>query len=238
MNIAVIFAGGVGQRMHSGSTPKQFLKLRGKPIIVYTIEHFQDSPLIDGIIIVSLKEWIPYCEELVIRYGLTKVSAIVSGGSTGFESIGNGLQKANELYPDDSVVLIHDGVRPLINSELIKSDIEAVKKYGSAITVSEAIETIVVLNKAIVADVIDRHQCQIAKAPQCFYLRDILAGHERAVSDGFDDFIDSASLMHHYGFELHTVVGPSDNIKITTPADFFVFKAFVEARENSEIFGA
>ena len=92
MNIAVIFAGGVGQRMHSGSTPKQFLKLRGKPIIVYTIEHFQNSASIDGIILVSLEDWIPYCEELTEKYGLSKVSAIIPGGDTGFASIGNGLR--------------------------------------------------------------------------------------------------------------------------------------------------
>lgn len=238
MNIAVIFAGGVGQRMHSGSTPKQFLKLRGKPIIVYTIEHFQNSASIDGIILVSLEDWIPYCEELTEKYGLSKISAIIPGGDTGFASIGNGLRKASELYPDDSIVLIHDGVRPLIDAKLIESDIDSVKKYGSAITVSESIETIVVLNESIVSDIIDRKQCQIAKAPQCFYLKDILYYHDRAIADGFDNFIDSASLMHHYGVELHTVIGPSDNIKITTPSDFFAFKAFVELKENSEIFGA
>ena len=86
MNIAVIFAGGVGQRMHSGSTPKQFLELHGKPILVYTLEHFQRNPRIDGIILVSVEGWIDYCRELLQKFRLTKVSAIVPGGSNGYES--------------------------------------------------------------------------------------------------------------------------------------------------------
>ena len=124
MNIAVIFAGGVGQRMHSGSTPKQFLELHGKPILVYTLEHFQRNPRIDGIVLVSIEGWIDYCRDLLQKFRLTKVSAIVPGGSNGYESISNGLRKASELYPADSVVLIHDGVRPLIDQEIISKDID------------------------------------------------------------------------------------------------------------------
>ena len=237
MNIAVIFAGGVGQRMHSGSTPKQFLELHGKPILVYTLEHFQRNPRIDGIVLVSIEGWIDYCRDLLQKFGLTKVSAIVPGGSNGYESISNGLRKASELYPADSVVLIHDGVRPLIDQEIISKDIDSVLEHGSAITVSPAIETIVISKDGKADEIIDRSCCKIAKAPQCFILRDILAAHDRADAEGLTEFIDSASLMYHYGAELHMVEGPADNIKITTPADFFVFKAFVEARENLEIFG-
>ena len=238
MNSAVIFAGGVGKRMHSGSTPKQFLELQGKPILVYTLEHFQKSRDIDGIVLVSISEWIGYCSELVKRYNLTKVDAIVPGGKTGFLSIDNGLRKAHELYPWDSVVLIHDGVRPLIDASLISSCISAVREFGSAITTAPAIETIIVDDaNGDVNEIIDRSSCQIAKAPQGFILDDIFSVHQKALSEGYDDFIDSACLMHKYGVKLHSVPGPSDNIKITTPSDFYVFKAFVEARINSEIFG-
>ena len=238
MNIAVIFAGGVGKRMHSGSIPKQFLELHGKPILIYTLEHFQKSKDIDGIILVSVKEWIPYCEELALKYQLSKVAAIVPGGNTGFLSIDNGLAKAHELYPDDSIVLIHDGVRPLINKEIIAECIASVKEFGSAITTAPAIETVIIEgNERNVKEIIDRSICQIAKAPQGFILGDIFKVHQKAISDGYIDFIDSACLMHKYVKQLHAVLGPSDNIKITTPSDFYVFKAFVEARENSDIFG-
>ena len=238
MNIAIIFAGGVGQRMHSGGIPKQFLELQGKPIIVYTIEHFQRCEDIDAIILISIETWIDYCNDLIKRYGLSKVVAVIPGGNTGFESIDNGILKAKEMYSNDSIVLIHDGVRPLIDQRTIKANIASVMKYGSSITVSSAIETILKQNSHdYVEEIIDRNICQIAKAPQSFYLKDIFEAHERAKLDGIVDFIDSASLMFHYGYSLHTVVGSADNIKITTPKDFYVFKAFVEARENSEIFG-
>ena len=237
MNIAIIFAGGVGQRMHTGGIPKQFLKLHGKPIIVYTLEHFQKSLCIDAIIISLIEPWIPYCNEIVREYGLDKVVAIIPGGKTGFYSINYALEKAAELYPADSIVLIHDGVRPLIDSDLISRNIEAVKKYGSGVTASKAIETIVQAESDSIQKIINRDQCLIAKAPQSFFLRDILMFHRRAISENKDNFIDSACLMNHYGFPLYVVEGSADNIKITTPTDFFVFKAFLEAKENLEIFG-
>ena len=238
MNIALIFAGGTGQRMNTASKPKQFLELHGKPIIIYTLEHFQYHNLIDGIILVCLADWIPYCKELLEKYHIDKVAKIVPGGSNGQESIFNGLKAASEYYPEDSVVLIHDGVRPLINEQVITDDIASVKTNGSAITVSPAIETIVRKQQdGHVGDIFDRSSCEMAKAPQCFYLKDIYDVHLRARKEGKDDFIDSASIMQHYGHELSTVLGPAENIKITTPSDFYIFRAIIDARENMQIMG-
>lgn len=238
MNIAVIFAGGTGQRMNTRTKPKQFLELHGKPILVYTLEHFQRHELIDGIIVVCVQEWIPYCKELLERYCLTKVAEVVHGGDTGQTSIYHGLVCAKSIYEKNSVVLIHDGVRPLIDHDTITNAIECVKKYGSAITVSPAIETIAMKNEnGEMGKIVDRSMCQIAKAPQGFYLEDILSAHQKAREEGRADFIDSACLMRHYGHMLHTVEGPIDNIKITTPSDFYIFRALEDARENSQIFG-
>lgn len=238
MNIAVIFAGGVGKRLNSRTTPKQFLELHGKPILVYTLEHFQNHTQIDGIVLVCLEGWIDYCKELIEKYRLTKIAAIVPGGETGQGSIYNGLHKASELYPDDSIVLIHDGVRPLINAETITNAIECAKANGSAITISPAIETIVMEGKDNqIGSVVDRSKCRMAKAPQCFYLGEILEAHHKAKEEGLGDFIDSASLMRHYGHELYMVEGPTENIKITMPTDFYIFRAIIDAHENSQIFG-
>lgn len=238
MNIAIIFAGGTGQRMNTASKPKQFLELHGKPIIIYTLEHFQNHPDIDGIVLVCLESWIGYCKELLKKYHITKVQAVVPGGNSGQASIYNGLDAANTLYPDDSVVLIHDGVRPLINEQTISEDIACVHENGSAITVSPAIETIVLKQEdGHVGEIVDRSHCEMAKAPQCFYLRDIYNAHIKAKAEGLNDFIDSASIMKHYGFNLSTVVGPAENIKITTPSDFYVFRAIIDARENMQILG-
>lgn len=238
MNIAVIFAGGTGQRMNTKTLPKQFLELHGKPILVYTLEHFEKHRQIDGIVLVCVQDWLDYCEELLQKYHIKKVKAVVPGGQSGQESIRNGLNKAAELFPQDSVVLIHDGVRPLIDEETISKDIASVQQNGSAITVSPAIETIALRSDTgEVGEIIERSRCQMAKAPQCFYLKDILSAHKKAQQENRNDFIDSASLMRHYGHSLFTVEGPTENIKITTPSDFYLFRALLDARENSQIFG-
>jgi 2-C-methyl-D-erythritol 4-phosphate cytidylyltransferase len=238
MNIAVIFAGGTGQRMNVKTKPKQFLELHGKPILIYTLELFQQAPSIDGIVLVMLEKWIPYSEELIDKYRISKVKALVPGGKTGQESIFNGIKKAYSLFPKSSVVLIHDGVRPLVDVETIEKCIKYTKKVGNTITVSPAIETIALLDEnGEVGKILPRSECQLAKAPQCFMLNDIYDAHMKAIEEGNLDFIDSASLMQFYGHKLHTVQGPVENIKITTPSDFYVFRAIVDARENSQIFG-
>lgn len=237
-NVAVIFAGGTGQRMNSKTKPKQFLELHGKPILVYTIDHFQKHKEIDGIVLVILESWVEYCQELIKQFRLTKVKAVVAGGETGQESIYNGLAKAAELFGNDSIVLIHDGVRPLIDETTITNAIECVKKNGNAITVTPAIETVSMIDDdGKIVDVVDRSKCFMARAPQCFMLKDIIDAHHMAKSDDNKQFIDSASMMRYYGHDLYIVEGVVENIKITTPSDFYIFRAIVDARENSQIFG-
>lgn len=185
MNIAVIFAGGTGQRMNTASKPKQFLELHGKPIIIYTSEYFQKHSQIDGIIVVCLSSWIDYCKDLLDKYHITKVLKVVPGGKSGQESIFYGLEAAHQISNDKkAIVLIHDGVRPLINEALITNCITAVKESGSAITVSPAIETILIKNAdGNIGNILKRSECEMAKAPQCFYLNDIykchLKGHKK-----------------------------------------------------------
>lgn len=239
MNIAVIFAGGTGQRMNTASKPKQFLELHGKPIIIYTLEYFQNHYQIDGIVVVCLSSWIEYCKDLLQKYHITKVLKVVHGGNSGQESIFNGLEAAHQISNDkNSIVLIHDGVRPLINEALITNCIASVKESGSAITVSPAIETILIKNAdGNIGNILKRSECEMAKAPQCFYLNDIYKCHLMAQKDEKRDFIDSASLMQYYGYRLNAVEGPMENIKITTPADFYIFRAIMDARENLQILG-
>ena len=237
-NVAVIFAGGTGQRMNTRTKPKQFLELHGKPVLVYTLEQFQQHKMIDGIVLVMLESWIDHCWELAELYRLDKVKAIVQGGETCQASIFCGLTKASELYGEDSVVLIHDGVRPLIDEGTITKAIECARQHGSAITVSPAVETVTVRDgEGVVGQIIDRSRCQLAKAPQCFRLGEILCAHRRAREEGKNDYIDSASLMRSYGHTLYTVEGTPENIKITTPGDFYIFRAIMDSRENSQILG-
>lgn len=238
MTNALIFAGGSGTRMNSKSRPKQFLQFYGKELIIHTLENFQNHSEIDGIVIVCIEDWIPYLNKLLEKYGIDKVKAVVSGGVTGQESIFKGLKAIKTFDKDEkSIVLIHDGVRPFINEDVISSCIKSVKEKGSAITVVPATETIITSEDGKISTITDRSKCCLARAPQCFYLDDILDAHHKAIKDGNLNIIDSASLMKFYGHELYTVQGNADNIKITTPADFYTFKALYEVRENQQIFG-
>lgn len=237
MNNVLIFAGGAGRRMNSRSKPKQFLKLYGKEIIIHTLENFQNHPDVDNIVVVCIKGWITYLQKILAQYDMDKVRLIVNGGKTGQESIYNGLCALSDFAPEDSIVLVHDGVRPFVTDTLISDCIKSVKKNGSAITVTPAIETIVELDGKMISAITDRSKCYHAKAPQCFFLGELLSAHEKAIKDGNTNMIDSASLMQHYGHKLYVVHGNPENIKITTPADFYTFRALYDARENQQIFG-
>ena len=240
MNSVLIFAGGTGQRMNSKTLPKQFLELHGKPIIIYTLEQFDNHPLVDGIVVVCLDGWQAYLQKLLRKFGIEKVKAIVPGGATGQESIFHGLSKLTELYDNESVVMIHDGVRPLVDAETITQNIECVQLHGNAITVSPPVETITVNDPSdsnLVGEIIDRKNCRLAKAPQSFLLHDIYAAHLRARQEEKLDFIDSASLMQYYGHALYTVEGKPTNIKITTPTDYYLFRAITDAKESQQIMG-
>lgn len=238
MNLAVIFAGGTGYRMHTKGKPKQFLEYRGKPIIIYTLELFDNHPMIDGIVVTCVRDWIPFLEKMLKKFEINKVCKIVSGGETGQDSIYNGLVAANELSrAENDIVLIHDGVRPLITEETITENIEMVKKEGSCITCVPATETFIVNLPDGSLEIPTRANSLIARAPQSFYLKDIMEAHKLARSEDRHYFIDSCSMMYHYGHRLGIVIGPMENIKITTPTDYFVFKAMVEVHENQQIFG-
>lgn len=239
MNVAVIFAGGTGKRMNTKSKPKQFLEMHGKPVLIYTMENFENHPMIDHIILVCIGGWIDYAAALLRKFNITKVVKIAPGGTTGQESIYHGIKTAEELYGGDNVVLIHDGVRPLIDAETITRCIEIAQKHGNAITVSPAIETIFLKTEKDdrVGQIFNRSCCEMAKAPQCFRLQEIYKTHKKARAEGLHNFIDSASLMQHYGYELFTVEGPAENIKITTPSDFYIFRAIMDAKENLQILG-
>lgn len=237
MNIAVIFAGGIGSRMSSATIPKQFLEIHGTPLIVHTIQHFQDHPEIDRIAVSILPEWREKFARLVARYELTKVHWIVDGGATGQESRHRALRVVANECPPDSVVLLHDGVRPLIDAELITNNIETVKDRGPAITSTKFHETIIVSTSGKVDDVLPRDPLYVAQAPQSLRLDTAIDIYDRAVAEGENDSIDTCSLLRRYGHELYRVDGPRSNIKITTAEDYYMCRAFFDVIERRQIDG-
>lgn len=234
----VIFAGGVGSRMRGAQRPKQFLVLGGKPIIAHTVQRFQGHPRVSSVVVACVESWIPEMERVVSEFRLGKVAAVVPGGETGQDSIYNGLCALGTLpeppAPDD-VVLVHDGVRPLIDEETIDRCIESVERRGPTAVTAPATETVVVGNGAEVELILERSRCRFARAPQGFRYGELMAAHERARAEGFHEAIDSVSLVARYGARVYAVEGPEENIKITTPRDFFAFKSFVDMREVAQI---
>jgi len=236
MTTALIFAGGTGIRMNTRAKPKQFLELHGKPIIIYTLEHFECHPEIDNIVVVCLDGWIPELKHMLRRYAFEKVGQIVPGGDGGDRSIYNGLRALESICAPNDIVLIHDGVRPLINAELISANIAKVKECRTAITVEAETESVVRIEGNHIVEIPPRANMYTAKAPQSFRYGLIWDLYQRAKSEGIRA-IDSAHLCSIYNVELHTVISTPNNMKITSPADFYTFRALYEAMENEQIIG-
>ncbi len=241
-NIAIIFAGGVGSRM-GASIPKQFLKIYGKEIIIHTLEKFQYNDNIDLIYVGCIEDYLHELELLVQRYNITKipVGGIIPGGTSGQDTIYRILKKAREDNPGNSICLIHDGVRPIINDDIINANIESVKEYGSAITAIKEFETpIVSMDGKEVKEILVRDTIYKAKAPQSFILDDIINAHEeiRSTKDGYNNprIIDSCSLMRECGKDLHIVLGNRSNIKVTTQEDYINLLATLSLEDYLQIF--
>lgn len=233
-NVGLIFAGGIGSRMDSKSIPKQFLLIHGKPIIIHTLEVFEKTARIDSVVVVMLEEKIEFTKKLLKKFGLNKVSAIVGGGETGQQSINNGLQKVHELYGDDCIVLIHDGVRPLINSELLDANIDCVYKNGNAVSGVKCVETVLLLgDNNICEEIVDRSRAWLGRAPQSFFITDILEAHNKAKIDNLS-FIDSATMMKHYGAKLNIIECKRNNIKVTTQEDYKLMRVYFDLVEDEQ----
>ncbi len=239
MNIAMIFAGGRGVRMGSG-IPKQFLEIHGKPVLVHTLELFQEHDMIDKIYISVLEDYIGKTQKLVDRYGLDKVVSIIPGGATAQDSIYNVLKDAEKENDGDSIVLLHDGVRPFVSYDTIKQNIESVQKYGSAITCTACYETILLSKSGEKVDSVPyRKDTFAAQAPQSFRLKDIIAAHDevRAINPTYENMVDACTIMTTLGKEVHMIPGNRGNIKVTTPEDVYMFRALLNYKENEQTFG-
>lgn len=242
VNYAIVLAAGVGQRMRNGGLPKQFLKLMGKPIIIYTLEKFEAIREIDQVIVVCHGSYIDYMRELLRLYQIKKANDIVVGGSDRQRSLRRGLNiiVENGGKPQD-IVAIHDGVRPLVDLTTIQENIRVAKQYGCAITVHPVTETVVVTQaeEANMADFKRRSDTYSMTAPQTFQLGKIIEAYEKVDQSGEGEMplLDAAMVYAQAGGEVHLVKQQGANIKITTPEDYYFLKAMLELEENKFVFG-
>lgn len=241
-NIAIIFAGGVGQRLSNGenSLPKQFLKINDKPIIIHTLELFEEHDMIDKIYIAIHPDYYDYMQDLVKHYYITKTAGIVKGGATGQDSIYNALKLAQSENNEDSIVLIHDGVRPNITRDVISENINCAKTKGNAITCTSCFETILVSENGINPEHVPyRKHTYAAQAPQSFHLGEIIKAHEttRKTNPQYTDIVDSCTLFKTLNKPTYMIKGNRGNIKITTIEDLYILRALIRYKEDVEAFG-
>lgn len=236
MNIGLIIAGGSGNRMGQ-DIPKQFMHVDGAPIIVWTMKAFQMHPDIDGIAVVCLKGWETVLQSYANQFSIDKLKWIFPGGNTGMESIHNGIYGLRDAgCGDEDLVLIHDGVRPLLSQEIISSNIATCKAYGYAITGIQCREAILESHDGFTTKTsIPRDTLIRTQTPQTFRLKNIIKAHELAKVKGITNTVSSCTLIAELeeNIEMHIVPGSEKNIKITTVEDLEMLKALMHTSKES-----
>lgn len=235
MNIALIIAGGSGNRMGQ-DIPKQFMHVEGCPIIIHTMQAFQKHPDIQAIAVVCLKGWETVLQSYANQFLIDKLKWIFPGGGTGQESIHNGIYGLREAGCQDSdLVLIHDAVRPLLSQEIISSNIATCKAYGYAITGIPCREAILESEDGFSSNTsIPRDKLVRTQTPQTFRLGNIIAAHEEAKTKGINNSVASCTLIAELGGrDMHIVPGSEKNIKVTTVEDLEILKALMNIKAES-----
>ena len=238
MNIALLTAAGTGTRMHQ-DIPKQFIHVDNKPVIIHTMEAFQNHPSIDAIIVVTLESWTEVLWAYAKQFNITKLQWVVPGGATGQESIRNGLNKLKEVFPDEEVnVMVHDGNRPLVSSEIISNNLATFAKHGCAVAVVPCTEVVFESEDGVSSHVsTEREKLFRTQTPHTYKLNDLLWAHEEAGKRGIKGTAASCMLMKELGRETYFSKGSEENIKITTLDDLRIFKALLHTRQDDWIKG-
>lgn len=230
--VALVLAAGQGKRL-GGKVHKQYLELEGKPILYYSLMAFQNSPLIDRVVLVTGVDEVPFCrEEIVEKYGLTKVDTIVVGGAERFASAWKGLQALNETIDEETrrgIVFIHDGVRPFINEEMLLRAYEAVEKYHACVVGMPSKDTIKIADdEGYVSYTPRRSRVWNVQTPQVFDFTLAYRAYAALARSGRTDVTDDAMIVETFtSARVKLVEGSYENIKITTPEDLDVSSAFL-----------
>ena len=232
MNIALLIAGGSGQRMNQ-DIPKQFINVQDKPVIIYTLEVFQRHPDIDAIQVVCLDGWHEILRAYAKQFNITKLIGIVSGGETGQASIRNGIYAIKDKFNDDDLVLVHDAIRPMLSEEIISDNISKCRLYGNAITVIPCAEAMLETENRIFSESsYNRDRLMRTQTPQTFPLGKLLWAHEEALKRNIINSVASCTLMIELGQKLYFSVGSEKNIKLTTTDDIEIFKSLLLTKKS------
>ena len=231
-NIGLLIAGGSGNRMHQ-DIPKQFITVNERPVIVYTLEAFERHPEIDAIAVVCIDGWQQVLWAYSKQFNISKLKYVVTGGSTGQESIRNGVFELEKHFSPDDIVLIHDAIRPLVSAEIISDNIRVAKKYGNAITVIPCAEAMLQTEDGVEScGSYPRDRLKRTQTPQAFHLGQICDLHREALDKGITNSVASCTLMIELGKQVFFSSGSEKNIKLTTVEDIDIFKALLAAKRS------
>lgn len=231
-NIALLIAGGSGNRMHQ-DIPKQFITVNERPVIIYTLEAFENHPEIDAISVVCLSGWEQVLWAYAKQFNITKLKYVVPGGNNGQDSIRNGVFELEKHYNPDDLVLIHDAIRPMVSAEIISDNIRVAQKYGNAITVIPCAEAMMQTEDGNVSvGSYPRDRLKRTQTPQAFFIGDICDLHRRALDAGITNSVASCTLKIEMGEQVYFSSGSEKNIKLTTVEDIDIFKALLLAKRS------
>lgn len=230
-NIAMVIAGGVGARTHQ-DIPKQFIHVHDVPVIIYTLQAFQNHPQIDAIEVVCLEGWHDVLWAYAKQFGISKLENIVKGGETGQDSIRNGLWDIMTRHNDkDDIVLTHDAIRPMVSADVISDNIRVCRKYGNAITVIPCTSVMLKTDDSVVSDdQIPRDNLKITQTPQAFFINEFAEVQKKAMTMDLLPSIAPCALYVEMGKKVYLSAGSEKNIKITTSEDIEIFQSLLESK--------
>ena len=230
--LGLLIAGGLGNRMRQ-DIPKQFLTVNERPVIIYTLEAFQNHPEIDVIAVVCISGWEQVLWAYAKQFNITKLKYIIPGGDCGQASIRNGVFELEKHFSTDDLVLIHDAIRPMVSAEILSDNIRVAQKYGNAITAIPCVEAMIQTEDGVVSvGSYPRDRLKRTQTPQAFHLGQICDLHRRALERGLTNSVASCTLMIEMGERVFFSLGSEKNIKLTTVEDIDIFKALLKAQRS------
>ena len=236
-NIGLIIAGGSGNRMGQ-NIPKQFLTVNERPVIVYTLEAFQNHPEIDAIAVVCIEGWEQVLWAYARQFNIDKLQYIAPGGENGQASIRNGVFELEKHFDREDIVLIHDAIRPMVSAEIISDNIRVAREFGNAVTVVPCAEAMMQTEDGTVSTgSYPRDRLKRTQTPQAFHLGKICDLHRDALKAGITHSIASCTLMIEMGKQVYFSAGSEKNIKLTTVEDIDIFKALLAAKRSAWLKG-
>lgn len=234
MIVAIIVAGGCGVRMNM-NIPKQFVLVDGKPVLLYTLENFQNHPMVDAIEVVCIDGWQDDVWAYAKQYGIDKLKWIVTGGATVQQSIRNGIENLKDVCGEDDAVIIHDGIRPLVDADVLDDVIEKCRLHGNGVTSMPYNEQIFIVDDELsTTRYIPRETLRRVATPQAYRYGLVRSAYEEAFRREIGIYGSSYTntMMVELGHRLYFAKGSDKNIKLTTPDDLAIFRGYMHNKKE------